>query len=185
VYEVLSDLCNITIAQARKICHDFTEAGVIIGADDPASDHEETVEGICFNMAEPDIRAAILAGEEDIYYEADSSDPFFYCPKIDASKISLYLKNYSSTEGYTCAICQDTYSSKATGVTLACFKRNPPCSGVFCRECITQWVTKCISRCPLCRTFLQEHKDIGKASSKKKISVRRRDGAPQGQIFIL
>ena len=152
VWQVLSDFNNISEADARNICRDFTLVGLDLPADDLACNHTEMIQGIHESMEMPDIREAMIRGEEEITISNDNSeDPFFYNTKIPDEEINEYLAPY--TGNFTCVICRDDFSN---GVSLSCSQSEKPCCNKYCKECITQWLTKCVSRCPGCRSFCKK-----------------------------
>jgi hypothetical protein len=152
VWQVLSDFNNISEVDARNICRDFTLVGLDLPADDFACDHTEMIQGIHESMEMPDIREAMIRGEEEIVISNESTeDPFFYNNKISSEEINEYLVPY--TGEFSCIICKDNFSN---GVSLSCSQSEKPCCNKYCKECITQWLTKCVSRCPGCRTFCEK-----------------------------
>lgn len=160
VWEVLSDYNNITELQARQICSDFTLDGFDLPADGLAHDHEDMVIPICESMSEdPSIREAILNGTEEITMSAaDNGDPFYYNSKISESDLNKYIIHHNRP--YDCMICRDN-DLESGGVSLSCSRRDKgPCNAIFCKGCVSEWLTACVSRCPHCREFCQEVKNL-------------------------
>jgi hypothetical protein len=176
VHEVLADFSNISEANARKICEDFTRVGFELPADDLASKHYVMIVDLHEALESPDIREAMLRGEEEVSYADDSADdPFFYSVKIPEEQVDSYLIPHNGT--YYCSICSTDINNG--GVKLSCGsadnKKN--CQSVYCRECIIGWITKCCARCPVCRKFVShvkvesEVKEVEKNTKKKKIVI--------------
>ena len=161
VWEVLSDVANITEQQARTICMDFTMVGFALPPDDPAGDHLEMVQGLCENMEQSDIREAMLHGDTDsIYVEhgSDEGDPFYYNAKLALDDISMYLVHHKVTDEqptFHCVICGEQAVSTG-GVKLSCSLNSKPCTSVFCKDCVVPWLTQCLARCPSCRSFCKK-----------------------------
>lgn len=155
VWEVLSDFNNISEQQARRICNDFMEVDVDLPPDGLACDYTETIQDVCESMEAPDIRQAMLSGNDDIQLSADTEDPFYCSIKIATNELDKYLIHHKGN--YRCDICCNM--DLANGVQLSCSQANKPCQSVFCKDCISQWVTKCVSRCPTCRGFCSEIRD--------------------------
>lgn len=158
VWEVLADFANITEDQSRQICRDFMECGIIIPENGSAEEHIEMIEGIIENMNDPDIRETLLRGTDEVsLVETDEGDPFYYNAKLNESEINMYLR-YTSDK-YDCVICGDDDISTG-GVQLSCSMDKKPCKAVFCQSCVVPWLTRCVSRCPMCRTFCKTIKNI-------------------------
>jgi hypothetical protein len=160
VWEILSDYNNITELQARQICSDFTMEGFSLPADGQAHEYEDMVIPICEAMSEdPSIREAMLNGTEEITMSAgDEGDPFYYNSKINEADINKYIIHHNNR--YDCMICRDT-DFESGGVSLSCSRRDTgACNAIFCKECVSRWLTACVSRCPHCREFCQEVKNL-------------------------
>lgn len=152
VWQVLSDFNNITEEQARTICEDFMIADVDLPPDGFAHDYMETIQDVCESMESPDIREAMLSNSTDLQLSNDTEDPFYCSTKILANKLDRYL--IYSKNIYRCDIC--CTDNLIDGVQLSCGQKSKPCQGMFCKECVSQWLTTCVARCPTCRDFCKE-----------------------------
>jgi len=160
VWEILSDYNNITEQQARQICSDFTMEGFYLPADGQSQEYADMVIPICEAMSEdPSIREAMLNGTEEITMTPeDEGDPFYYNSKISVEDINKYIVHHHGQ--YDCMICRDT-GLESGGVSLSCSRRDKgACNAVFCKDCVSPWLTTCVSRCPHCREFCQEVKNL-------------------------
>jgi len=177
VWEIMSDYNNITEQQARQICDDFTMEGFYLPPDGQAQDYEAMVIPICESMSEdPSIREAMLNGTEEITMSVgDEGDPFYYNSKINELDLNRYIIHHNKR--YDCSICRDT-NIESGGVSLSCSRRvKGACTAIFCKECVTPWLTTCVSRCPHCREFCQEVKNLP-------ITVHIRNPQAQAQVQV-
>lgn len=150
VWEVLADSCNLSEATARKICHDFhnEENEIFLPADGNASEFATYIAGMYSWLENPDIRNAILAGEEVTGQVEDNTDPFYYAVKVDPNVVHKHLAPVKQIiEPITCSICQDTAENPA----------RLSCKCAFCKECIVSWITLSCAKCPNCRNISKEH----------------------------
>lgn len=168
VHQVLSDYSNISEIDSRKICADFTSVGFPLPPDDLARDHHDMIIDLCEALESPDIRDAMLRGDEEIFYSEDSAnDPFYYAVKVPESQIASYLTDQPGP--YYCSICSSDETAN-NGVRLSCGLTDiQSCQSVYCRDCITSWVTKCCARCPVCKKFITQIKCKVKVKSKQTI----------------
>lgn len=160
VWEVLSDYNNISELQARQICRDFTLNSFDLPADGLAHEYEDMVIPICESMSEdPSIREAMLNGTEEISMSSgDDGDPFYYNSKISELELNKYIIHHNKP--YDCMICRNT-DIESGGVSLSCSRRDKgACNAIFCKDCVSHWLTTCVSRCPHCREFCQEVKNL-------------------------
>lgn len=162
VWEVLSDFNNISESDARQICDDFTSAGVELPAEELASKHTDMIQHVYDAM--PDIREAMIDDE-------DTDNPFFGATKVSSNEADCYLKKHGSAE--SCSICLCEGEKEGDSVVLSCNSENN-CTGVFCKKCISTWITSYCARCPCCRAFTKKisPNDVKEnKTSKKKVVI--------------
>lgn len=153
VFEALSDICNITPADARRICEDYTDNGFELPADAWQDEYTEMINSVYDSMQCPDIRLAMLNGDQEVSYSnEEETDPFFGCAKVALKGVDTYLIPYKGT--YYCPICSEDVVED--GVQLSCSLKDKGCKSVYCRQCITVWVTQSCCRCPICRSFIEQ-----------------------------
>ena len=152
VSEVLCDYANISPRAAKRICDDFTSAGIPCPHDGPAYLYVDIIQHIaCEALEDSSIRAALLHEDGDGgngdgvagYELADTGDPFYYATKVSVDAVDEHLCKANSK--YFCTIC----SSDMTGDN---YRLSCGCSA-FCRDCIIPWITEACGRCPNCREF--------------------------------
>jgi hypothetical protein len=194
VWEVLSDFNNITEEQARNICADFTAAGLDTPADGPASENQEMIDHIYDALESSDIRQAML-GDEEVIITEDNNDPFYYNAKINPADTHRYFVDHTLTTkdpAFKCMICW-VDEVVSNGVKLSCSQSEKPCRAVFCRDCVTPWVTTCVARCPACRVFCKPIQNLpvqvtkkppAQASNKITVVIRRKQRAPNTSASI-
>lgn len=146
VWETLSDFSLLNETVSRRVCNQFHEADPDTNPkpDELSVNHCEYLVGMIETLEMTEIRRAILNENEEIHIEEANEDPFYYAEKVDKNKIMMYLSGVKGTEGDVCAICRD---GPEEPVRLSC--RGHSC--LFCKECISEWITKYNARCPSCR----------------------------------
>lgn len=154
VWEFLSNNTNISEQQARRICADFTNAGVPFPADESVVNYLDDVQGMCECMEQSDIREALLQIDDH-----DEKDLFFYNTKINPEQMYLYLIHHNVDVHFNCAICREQNITSG-GVKLSCSQRSKPCKAIFCKECVEPWLTQCMARCPSCRSHCRLVRNI-------------------------
>ena len=170
VWQALADACNLDEKTARRVCDDFhdPDSGVDFPAEGDADNYQEFLIGLLDWMETPDIRQVILSGEEEISYQdqTDDMDYFSYASKVNPEDVNKYIVN-SDASCCNCPICADTLVNP---VTISCGGR----SCIFCKKCITPWITEYCARCPTCRKFLNPVSSQifpGRQKEKQKIVI--------------
>jgi hypothetical protein len=165
VWEAISEFNNVSETESRQICRDLTQDNERIPADEFADLHSAMIHAVNEVMESPDIRAALLGNPEE-----EEEEVFVTTEKILESKVDNYLKPHN--QDYYCTICRlEQTTAEKPGVSLGCIKNN--CKSVFCKECISTWITTCCAQCPNCRESVSEIKmNIDSMTHKPKILIR-------------
>lgn len=146
---------------ARMICAEMSVDDEQIPADGYVRDHIDLVQGVLDVMTSPDILDSLLYGDND-------EEPFRSAMKIEEKDAKNCIKVVDPSENYTCTICLE--QKRGHSAKLACGVAGD-CAGVYCNECVFQWITACTATCPHCRQKVVEI--VPKEEDIKKVTRRR------------
>jgi len=144
---ILENVCITGIPEetARNICEELISAysndDEIVDYDDDAALHHELMTEI-LDVIMDDSRKTFFIADESFQIDYQ---PFNTTVKLESNEEAEKIM-YKIHTDYYCTIClEDVKGSENRGVQLPCGEH---C--VYCKDCITQWLTKSVARCPYC-----------------------------------